>query len=214
MRSHPCPAAQAYHNPRAIELPFAQIFFTRQILSGAQGDDRGRERPDTVLERRLERRGLDVVHASDSGLHLPRGRRGRWPQQHTVKEQPLDGEPSALPAGPTQPLASRLCSSAPACPPLSPSPRSQSQTSVVAARLLSAGLIVSWLKLLKYARAFPTFGPFAVMLGNMMGDILKFIFLYVGTRPPDGMRTATAVKAVPNDAWPLTRARASALLPA
>jgi len=39
---------------------------------------------------------------------------------------------------------------------------------------------VSWLKLLKYARAFPTFGPFAVMLGNMIGDIVKFIFLYVG----------------------------------
>lgn len=56
----------------------------------------------------------------------------------------------------------------------------QSRTSLVAARLLGAGLIVSWVKLLKYARAFPTFGPFAVMLGNMIGDIIKFTFLYVG----------------------------------
>lgn len=57
----------------------------------------------------------------------------------------------------------------------------------MAARLLSFGLIVSWVKLLKYARAFPTFGPFAVMLGNMVGDIVKFVFLFVGASDECGL---------------------------
>lgn len=37
-------------------------------------------------------------------------------------------------------------------------------------RALAIGLIFSWVKLLKFVRAFSTFGPFVVMLGNMLGD--------------------------------------------
>eukprot|EP00045_Choanoeca_perplexa_P012322 m.133961 g.133961 ORF g.133961 m.133961 type:complete len:1019 (-) comp15964_c0_seq4:26-3082(-) len=54
-----------------------------------------------------------------------------------------------------------------------------SRAGQVAARFLVFGLIVSWLTLLKYARAFKVWGPFAVMLGQMLSDVSKFVFLYV-----------------------------------
>ena len=37
-------------------------------------------------------------------------------------------------------------------------------------RFLSIGLIFSWMRIMKLARAYPTFGPFVVMLGEMVGD--------------------------------------------
>ena len=46
-------------------------------------------------------------------------------------------------------------------------------------RFLVLGLITSWLKLLKLARAFRSFGPFVLMLGHMIGDVMKFVFLFV-----------------------------------
>eukprot|EP00049_Salpingoeca_infusionum_P001181 m.45886 g.45886 ORF g.45886 m.45886 type:complete len:953 (+) comp10903_c0_seq3:979-3837(+) len=54
-----------------------------------------------------------------------------------------------------------------------------SRRSSAAARLYCFGLIISWLKLLKYTRAILLFGPFAVMLGNMLGDVFKFLALYI-----------------------------------
>eukprot|EP01135_Chromosphaera_perkinsii_P012386 Nk52_evm1s2656 gene=Nk52_evmTU1s2656 len=44
--------------------------------------------------------------------------------------------------------------------------------------MLSFALIVAWIKVLKFARAYETFGPFVVMLGKMSGDVVKFVFLY------------------------------------
>ena len=44
--------------------------------------------------------------------------------------------------------------------------------------ILSATLIVLWTRLMKYARAFTTLGPFVVMLGHVIYDVLKFGFLF------------------------------------
>ena len=44
--------------------------------------------------------------------------------------------------------------------------------------ILSATLIVLWTRLMKYASAFPTLGPFVVMLGHAIYDVLKFGFLF------------------------------------
>lgn len=43
---------------------------------------------------------------------------------------------------------------------------------------LSATLVVLWIRLMKYARAFTALGPFVVMLGHVIYDILKFGFLF------------------------------------
>ena len=40
-------------------------------------------------------------------------------------------------------------------------------------RALAFGLVFSWVKLLKFFRAFEAFGPFVVMLGNMLGDTVR-----------------------------------------
>ncbi|XP_041358930.1 transient receptor potential cation channel subfamily V member 3-like isoform X1 [Gigantopelta aegis] len=45
-------------------------------------------------------------------------------------------------------------------------------------RVMSITIILLWLRLMKNARAFSVFGPFIVMLGHMMGDMLRFTFLY------------------------------------
>lgn len=42
-----------------------------------------------------------------------------------------------------------------------------------------AGLIFSWVKLLKYARAFATFGPIVVIIGRMVKDVVAFCLLYM-----------------------------------
>ena len=43
---------------------------------------------------------------------------------------------------------------------------------------LSATLVVLWIRLMKYARAFTALGPFVVMLGHVIYGILKFGFLF------------------------------------
>lgn len=44
--------------------------------------------------------------------------------------------------------------------------------------ILSGTLVVLWIRLMKYARAFTTLGPFVVMLGHVIYDVLKFGFLF------------------------------------
>lgn len=44
--------------------------------------------------------------------------------------------------------------------------------------ILSATLVVLWIRLMKYARAFTALGPFVVMLGHVIYDVLKFGFLF------------------------------------
>ncbi|XP_034053209.1 transient receptor potential channel pyrexia-like, partial [Gymnodraco acuticeps] len=45
-------------------------------------------------------------------------------------------------------------------------------------RLFSISIIFLWLRLMKHVRAFRLMGPFIVMLGNIMGDVMCFLFLY------------------------------------
>ncbi|KAK1903874.1 Transient receptor potential cation channel subfamily V member 5 [Dissostichus eleginoides] len=45
-------------------------------------------------------------------------------------------------------------------------------------RLFSVSIIFLWLRLMKHVRAFRLMGPFIVMLGNIMGDVMCFLFLY------------------------------------
>ena len=52
-------------------------------------------------------------------------------------------------------------------------------TSKVHIRISAALLIVLWLRIMKYARPFKTTGPFVVMLAHMVGDILKWGFLFL-----------------------------------
>uniref|UniRef100_A0A3Q3GG54 Si:ch73-193i2.2 n=1 Tax=Labrus bergylta TaxID=56723 RepID=A0A3Q3GG54_9LABR len=45
-------------------------------------------------------------------------------------------------------------------------------------RLFSVSIIFLWLRLMKHVRAFRLMGPFIVMLGNIVGDVMCFLFLY------------------------------------
>ncbi|KAK5854466.1 hypothetical protein PBY51_015529 [Eleginops maclovinus] len=45
-------------------------------------------------------------------------------------------------------------------------------------RLFSVSIIFLWLRLMKHVRAFRLMGPFIVMLGNIVGDLMCFLFLY------------------------------------
>ncbi|KAM8966809.1 uncharacterized protein RCH25_025436 [Pelodytes ibericus] len=45
-------------------------------------------------------------------------------------------------------------------------------------RVFSVTIIFLWLRLMKHARAIRLLGPFIVMLGKIMTDVLKFLFLY------------------------------------
>ena len=54
-----------------------------------------------------------------------------------------------------------------------------SVTFMVHIRITAALLIVLWLRIMKYARPFKTTGPFVVMLAHMVGDILKWGFLFL-----------------------------------
>ncbi|XP_035519365.1 transient receptor potential cation channel subfamily A member 1-like [Morone saxatilis] len=45
-------------------------------------------------------------------------------------------------------------------------------------RLFSVTIIFLWLRLMKHVRAFRSMGPFIVMLGNIVGDVMCFLFLY------------------------------------
>lgn len=46
-------------------------------------------------------------------------------------------------------------------------------------RFMSVTIILLWLRLMKNARAFSLLGPFIVMLGHMLSDFVKFMFLYL-----------------------------------
>ncbi|KAG7248758.1 hypothetical protein CRUP_015915, partial [Coryphaenoides rupestris] len=46
-------------------------------------------------------------------------------------------------------------------------------------RLLAVTIVFLWLRLLKHVRAFRVMGPFIVMLGEVVGDVMRFLFLYV-----------------------------------
>ncbi|XP_030011253.1 transient receptor potential channel pyrexia [Sphaeramia orbicularis] len=48
-----------------------------------------------------------------------------------------------------------------------------------ALRLFSVTIIFLWLRLMKHVRAFRVMGPFIVMLGSIVGDVMCFLFLYV-----------------------------------
>ncbi|XP_017289949.1 transient receptor potential cation channel subfamily A member 1 isoform X2 [Kryptolebias marmoratus] len=45
-------------------------------------------------------------------------------------------------------------------------------------RLFAISIIFLWLRLMKHVRAFRLMGPFIVMLGNIVGDVMCFLFLY------------------------------------
>ncbi|XP_041804077.1 transient receptor potential cation channel subfamily A member 1 [Chelmon rostratus] len=48
----------------------------------------------------------------------------------------------------------------------------------ISLRLFSITIIFLWLRLMKHVRAFRLMGPFIVMLGNIVGDVMCFLFLY------------------------------------
>ncbi|XP_074503582.1 transient receptor potential cation channel subfamily V member 6 isoform X6 [Sebastes fasciatus] len=45
-------------------------------------------------------------------------------------------------------------------------------------RLFSVTVVFLWLRLMKHVRAFRLMGPFIVMLGSIIGDVMRFLFLY------------------------------------
>ncbi|XP_053535569.1 transient receptor potential cation channel subfamily A member 1 isoform X2 [Ictalurus punctatus] len=45
-------------------------------------------------------------------------------------------------------------------------------------RIFAVAVIFLWLRLMKHVRAFRVMGPFIVMLGKIVGDVLRFLFLY------------------------------------
>ncbi|XP_062375436.1 transient receptor potential cation channel subfamily A member 1 [Sardina pilchardus] len=45
-------------------------------------------------------------------------------------------------------------------------------------RLFAVVVVFLWLRLMKHVRAFRVMGPFIVMLGKIVGDVLRFLFLY------------------------------------
>ncbi|XP_028279885.1 uncharacterized protein LOC114447691 [Parambassis ranga] len=49
----------------------------------------------------------------------------------------------------------------------------------ISLRLFSITVIFLWLRLMKHVRAFRLMGPFIVMLGNIIGDVMRFLFLYL-----------------------------------
>ncbi|MBN3298459.1 TRPA1 protein, partial [Amia calva] len=49
---------------------------------------------------------------------------------------------------------------------------------VTSLRLFAVSIIFLWLRLMKHVRAFRVFGPFIVMLGSILGDVSRFLFLY------------------------------------
>uniref|UniRef100_A0A2C9M2V5 Ion transport domain-containing protein n=1 Tax=Biomphalaria glabrata TaxID=6526 RepID=A0A2C9M2V5_BIOGL len=46
-------------------------------------------------------------------------------------------------------------------------------------RIMAITIILLWLRLMKHARAFALLGPFIVMLGHMLKDCVRFLFLYM-----------------------------------
>nr|XP_046258870.1 uncharacterized protein si:ch73-193i2.2 isoform X2 [Scatophagus argus] len=48
----------------------------------------------------------------------------------------------------------------------------------ISLRFFSLTIIFLWVRLMKHVRAFRLMGPFIVMLGNIVGDVMCFLFLY------------------------------------
>ncbi|XP_054874662.1 uncharacterized protein si:ch73-193i2.2 isoform X4 [Amphiprion ocellaris] len=48
----------------------------------------------------------------------------------------------------------------------------------ISLRLFSVTVVFLWLRLMKHVRAFRLMGPFIVMLGNIAGNVMRFLFLY------------------------------------
>ncbi|XP_041866650.1 transient receptor potential channel pyrexia [Melanotaenia boesemani] len=48
----------------------------------------------------------------------------------------------------------------------------------ISLRFFSITIIFLWLRLMKHVRAFRLMGPFIVMLGSIIGDVMRFLFLY------------------------------------
>ncbi|XP_048858649.1 transient receptor potential cation channel subfamily A member 1 isoform X2 [Brienomyrus brachyistius] len=81
-------------------------------------------------------------------------------------------------------------------------------------RLFAVTIIFLWLRLMKHVRAFREMGPFIVMLGNIVGDVLRFLFLYVEIFIPyacafwiifGGMEAVPSMQTVPQLLYSLYR---------
>nr|XP_008292068.1 PREDICTED: uncharacterized protein LOC103366189 [Stegastes partitus] len=56
--------------------------------------------------------------------------------------------------------------------------RPSARLHTISLRLFSITVIFLWLRLMKHVRAFRLMGPFIVMLGNIVDDVMRFLFLY------------------------------------
>ncbi|XP_053571917.1 transient receptor potential cation channel subfamily V member 6 [Bombina bombina] len=56
--------------------------------------------------------------------------------------------------------------------------RSNTDLHISHVRVFAVTIIFLWLRLMKHARAIRLLGPFIVMLGKIVADVLKFLFLY------------------------------------
>ncbi|XP_050981141.1 transient receptor potential cation channel subfamily A member 1 [Labeo rohita] len=81
-------------------------------------------------------------------------------------------------------------------------------------RLFAVSIIFLWLRLMKHVRAFRAMGPFIVMLGNIAGDVLRFLFLYIEIYIPyacafwiifGGLAEVPSMKTVPELLYSLYR---------
>uniref|UniRef100_A0A3Q4GRX5 Transient receptor potential cation channel subfamily V member 5-like n=1 Tax=Neolamprologus brichardi TaxID=32507 RepID=A0A3Q4GRX5_NEOBR len=48
----------------------------------------------------------------------------------------------------------------------------------ISLRMFSITIVFLWLRLMKHVRGFRLMGPFIVMLGKIVGDVMRFLFLY------------------------------------
>ncbi|XP_029109927.1 transient receptor potential channel pyrexia-like, partial [Scleropages formosus] len=81
-------------------------------------------------------------------------------------------------------------------------------------RLFAVTIIFLWLRLMKHVRAFRVMGPFIVMLGKIVGDVLRFLFLYIEIFIPyacafwiifGGMEAVPSMQTVPQLLYSLYR---------
>ncbi|KAI5108268.1 polycystin-2-like, partial [Silurus meridionalis] len=81
-------------------------------------------------------------------------------------------------------------------------------------RMFAVAVIVLWLRLMKHVRGFRVMGPFIVMLGKIVGDVLRFLFLYAEIYVPyacafwiifGGSTAVPSMKTVPQMLYSLYR---------
>ncbi|KAI5606908.1 polycystin-2-like [Silurus asotus] len=81
-------------------------------------------------------------------------------------------------------------------------------------RMFAVAVIVLWLRLMKHVRGFRVMGPFIVMLGKIVGDVLRFLFLYAEIYVPyacafwiifGGLTAVPSMKTVPQMLYSLYR---------